>query len=52
MFKDQNLIYNMNEIEKSAWLSFRSIAENFLRDHKSRDFEELVNSLLNNFTNV
>ena len=34
----------MNEIEKLAWLSFKSIVENFLRDHKSHNYEELVNS--------
>ena len=48
MFKDQNFIHHMNEIEKSAWLSFKSIVENFLRDHKSHDYEELVNSLFDN----
>ena len=52
MFKDQNFIHHMNEIEKSAWLSFKSIVENFLRDHKSHDYEELVNSLFDNSTNV
>ena len=52
MFKDQNFIHYMNEIEKSAWLSFKSIVENFLRDHKSHDYEELVNSLFDNSTNV
>ena len=50
MFKDQNFIPHMNEIEKSAWLSFKCI-ENFLRDHKSHDYEELVNSLFDNSTN-
>ena len=40
-----------NEIEKSAWLSFKSIVENFLRDHKSHDNEELVNSFFDNSTN-
>ena len=34
-FKDKNFILHMNEIEKSAWLSFKSIAENFLGNHKS-----------------
>ena len=29
MFKDKNFILHMNEIEKSAWLSFKFIAENF-----------------------
>ena len=52
MFKDQNFIHYMNEIEKSAWLSFKSTVENFLRDHKSHDYEELVNSLFDNSTNV
>ena len=52
MFKDQNLIHHMNEIEKAAWLSFKSIVEYFLRDHKSHDFEQLVNSLFDNSTNV
>ena len=42
----------MSEIEKSAWLSFKSIVENVLRDHKSHDYEELVNSLFNSSTNV
>ena len=42
----------MNGIEKSAWLSFKSIVENLLRDHKSHDYEELVNSLFDNSTNV
>ena len=46
MFKDKNFILHMNEIEKSAWLSFKSIAENFLGNHKSHDYEELVNGLL------
>ena len=52
MIKNKNFIHYMNEIEKSAWLTFKSIAENFLRDHKSHDYEELVSSLLDNFTNV
>ena len=49
MFKDKNFILHMNEIEKLAWLSFKSIVENFLRDHKSHDYEELVNGLLDNY---
>ena len=52
MFKDQNFIHHMMVIEKSAWLSFKSIIENFLRDHKSHDYEELFNSLFDNSTNV
>ena len=44
MFKDKNFILHMNEIEKSAWLSFKSIAENFLGNHKSHGYEELVNA--------
>ena len=43
MFKDKNFILHMNEIGKSAWLSFKIIAENFLGKHKSHDYEELVN---------
>ena len=31
MIKHQNFIDHMNEIEKSAWLSFKSIVENFLK---------------------
>ena len=49
MFKDQNFIHHMNDIEKSAWLNFKSIVEN---NHKSHDYEELVNSLFDNSTNV
>ena len=49
MFIEKNFILHMNEIEKSAWLNFKSILENFLRDHKSLDYEELVNSLFDNY---
>ena len=52
MFKEKNCILHMNAIEKSAWLRFKSIVENFLRDHKCHDYEELVNSLFDNSTNV
>ena len=52
MFKDQNFIHHMNEIENSARLSFKSIVENFLRDHKSHEYEKLVNSLFDNSTKV
>ena len=50
MLKD--FIYHMNEVEKLAWLSFKSIVENFLRDHKSHNYEELVNSLFDISANV
>ena len=40
MFIEKNFILHMNEIEKSAWLSSKSIAENFLG---------LVNGLLDNY---
>ena len=46
---EKNFIHYMTEIEKSAWLSFKSIAENFLGIHKRHDSEELVNGLLDNY---
>ena len=49
MFKVKNFILHMNEIEKSAWLSFKSIAEYFLGNHKIHDYEELGNGLLDNY---
>ena len=52
IFNDQNFIHHMNEIEKSVWVCLKSIVENFLREHKSHDYEELVNSLIDNSTNV
>ena len=49
MFKDKNFILHMNEIEKSVRLSFKSIADKFLGNYKSYDYEKLVNGLLDNY---
>ena len=37
---------------KSAWVSFKGITENFLGNHQSLDYEELVNGLLDNYQSL
>jgi len=39
----------MNDTEKAAWLSFQKIVENFLGNHKSKDYEKIVANMVKNF---
>uniref|UniRef100_A0A6P7FX03 Uncharacterized protein LOC114335021 n=1 Tax=Diabrotica virgifera virgifera TaxID=50390 RepID=A0A6P7FX03_DIAVI len=43
---------SMNEVEKKARLSFVDIMKNFLGNHKSENYAELVNRLLNDFQSL
>ena len=42
----------MTAIEASAWNSFVLVVQNFLGNHKSANYEELVQKMLLDFKNV
>lgn len=50
--KDPAFVGSMNEVEKETWLSFVDIINNFLGNHKSENYAELVNRMLNNFQSL
>lgn len=49
MLKDENFIKSMNKKEKAAWISFKKVVENFLGNHKSDDYEQIVMDMVENF---
>jgi len=49
MLKDEAFVATMNNDEKTAWLSFKKVVENFLGNHKSDNYAELVADLLRNY---
>lgn len=49
MLKDENFIKSMNKKEKAAWISFKKVVENFLGNHKSDDYEQIVADMVENF---
>jgi len=49
MLKEEAFIATMNNDEKAVWLSFKKVVENFLGNHKSDNYAELVADLLRNY---
>ena len=49
LLKDPNFDESMQDIERKAWHSFKSIVLNFLGNHRSQEYERVVNELLNNY---
>ena len=49
LMADVAFIDSMNEKEANAWRSFRSVAENFLGNHRAENYEELVRNMLLSF---
>jgi hypothetical protein len=49
LMKDQMFETTMNKIEKKAWVSFKSVVENFLGNTKTADYEMIVQRMLNYF---
>jgi len=47
--KDEMFVATMNNDEKAALLSFKKVVENFLGNHKSDNYAELVADLLRNY---
>lgn len=49
LFKDQNFIPQMTNVEKKAWESFKAVATNFLGNNKSPDYKKIVDNMVMNF---
>ena len=49
MLRDKSYIATMNEKERDAWLRFKDVFKNFLGNHKSDNFRELVADILKNY---
>lgn len=49
MLRDEAFVATMNAKEKAAWLSFKEVVENFLGNHKSENYEELVADMLRKY---
>ena len=49
LFKDATFVSTMNDTEKAAWLSFKEVAANFLGNHKSANYKEIVARMVRNF---
>lgn len=52
LFEDESFITKMNDTEKTAWQSFKTVRENFLGNKKSENYQELVEQMLENFKNL
>ena len=49
LINDTAFLQLMNEVELKAWTSFVAVIENFLGNHKSENYMELVNEMLNSY---
>lgn len=49
LFNDDNFTAQMTDAEKAAWTSFRKVSQNFLGNHKSPDYKELVSNMVKNY---
>jgi hypothetical protein len=49
LLKNPNFDESMEDNERKAWISFKSIITNFLGNHRSPDYERVVDELLQNF---
>jgi hypothetical protein len=49
LLRDESFVTIMTEKERAAWLSFKSVVENFLGNHKSENCRELVVEMLKNY---
>lgn len=49
LMRDPEFVKSMTDLEKHAWLSFKSVVENFLGNNKSEDYEDEIKKMLNNY---
>lgn len=49
LMKDSGFDETLNELEKSAWMSLKSVSTQFLGKERSQIYEELVAALMKNF---
>ena len=52
LMKDNNFEFVMNNVERSAWNSFKDVVTKFLGNQKDLDFENVVKNMLCNFKNL
>lgn len=49
LMKDEQFDQKLNDIELNAWTSFKNIVNNFLGGHRSDEYQQLVNELVQSF---
>lgn len=49
LLKDEKFPTTMTGIQKNAWLSFKEVVENFLGNHRSQNYRELVSKMITDF---
>lgn len=49
LIKDERFIETMTELEKNAWLAFKSIVKDFLGNTRAQNYVEIVQQLLESF---
>lgn len=49
LMKDENFENCLGEAEKDAWISFKNVIKNFLGNHKSPDYKDIVGRMLEKF---
>lgn len=52
LMKDEKFTVSLDRKEKKAWLAFKSIVENFLGNHRSPEYQLVVEDLLNSFQSI
>ena len=49
MMNDSNFTNKMTPVEKAAWISFKKVDQNFLGNHKSKNYKEIVRKMVKDF---
>ena len=49
MMQDKQFDEDLNETERNAWLSFKRICKDFLRNHKAANYRDVVQGLLTSY---
>lgn len=52
LMKDDQFTTTMNNVEKEAWLSFKSVTEKFLGNNRDKDYKRIVETMLSNYNNL
>ena len=49
LMQDRQFDEDLNETERSAWLSFKRICKDFLGNHKAANYQDVVQDLLTSY---
>ena len=49
LMQDKQFDEDLNETERNAWLSFKRICKDFLRNHKAANYQDVVQDLLTSY---